>query len=68
MTNTVLSPPIPPYQNLPIESQFYQPSQFFISAISLGTTTTVTTTVDMKLCDRTTSSTDYFHLNLELEN
>jgi len=47
MTNTVLSPPIPPYQNLPIESQFYQPSQFFISAISLGTTTTVTTTVDM---------------------
>ncbi len=42
----VISYPISAYQNLPIEPQFYQPSQFFISAIALGPTTTVTTTVN----------------------
>jgi len=42
----IISYPIPPYTNPPIEPQFYQPSQFFISNISLGPTTTVTTTVD----------------------
>ena len=34
------------YNNLPIEPQFYQPSRFVISAIDLGPTTTITTTVD----------------------
>lgn len=34
------------YQNPPIEPQFYAPSQFIISAIALGTTTLVTTTID----------------------
>lgn len=43
-TTGVISYPIPPYQNLPIEPQNYQPSRFVISAISLGQTTTVTTT------------------------
>lgn len=43
---TVISYPIPPYANVPIQSDFYQPSQFFISAITLGQTTTVTTTTD----------------------
>ncbi len=43
---TVISYPIPAYQNVPIEPQFYQPRQYFISDISLGQTTTVTTTVD----------------------
>jgi hypothetical protein len=38
--------PIPPYSNPPIEPQFYKPSQFFISNITLGQTTTVTTTVN----------------------
>ena len=38
--------PIPPYNNPPIEPQFFQPSQFFISNISLGQTTTVTTTIN----------------------
>lgn len=38
--------PIALYNNLPIEPQFYQPSRFVISAISLGTTTTITTTED----------------------
>jgi len=43
---TVISYPIPAYQNLPIEPQFYQPSRFVISAIALGVTTVVTTTVN----------------------
>jgi hypothetical protein len=38
--------PVPPYNNPPIEPQFFQPSQFFISNISLGQTTIVTTTVN----------------------
>ena len=38
--------PIALYNNLPIEPQFYQPSRFVISAISLGPTTTITTTTD----------------------
>lgn len=44
---TVISYPIPLYSNLPIEAQFYQPSRFVISAITLSTLTiTVTTTAD----------------------
>lgn len=42
----VISYPIPAYSNVPIQPQFYQPSQFFISNITLGYTTVVTTTVD----------------------
>ena len=42
---TVRSPPIPPYQNLPPEPQFYLPSRFVISNVTLGTTTIVTTTL-----------------------
>ena len=44
--NTVISYPIPSYSNVAIEAQFYQPRQYFISAISLGQTTTITTSVD----------------------
>lgn len=44
--SSVISYPVPSYSNPPIEPQYYQPRQFFISAISLGQTTTVTTTVD----------------------
>jgi|SRR5690242_8760987 len=36
--------PTPPFNNPPIEPQFFKPSQFFISAIVLGQTTTITTT------------------------
>lgn len=46
-TRGVISYPIPAYQNLPIEPQNYQPSRFVISAITLGFTTTITTTSDM---------------------
>ena len=42
----VISYPIPAYSNLPINAQYYQPSQFNISAITLGLYTTVTTSVD----------------------
>jgi hypothetical protein len=41
----VLSYPIPAYQNVPIEAQFYRPSRFVITAITLGLTTIVTTSV-----------------------
>lgn len=41
----VISYPIPAYQNVPIEPQFYQPSRFVITAISLGATTIVTTSI-----------------------
>lgn len=43
----VISYPIPPYQNVPIHAEYYQPSRFVISAITRGTTTTITTTVAM---------------------
>lgn len=43
---TVISYPIPAYSNVPIDADFYQPSRFVISNITLGQTTTVTTTTD----------------------
>jgi hypothetical protein len=46
MSGTVISFPTPPYSNLPIEAQFYKPRRFVISGVSLGTSTTVTTSVD----------------------
>lgn len=42
----VISYPIPPYSNPDINTTFYQPQRFIISAITLGQTTTVTTSVD----------------------
>lgn len=42
----VVSYPIPAYANVPIHAEFYQPSRFVISGVSLGYTTTVTTTLD----------------------
>jgi hypothetical protein len=38
--------PIAPENNPPINPQFYQPSVFIITAVSLGSTTTITTSVD----------------------
>lgn len=46
MIGPIISYPIPPYSNVPINAQYYEPSQFFISAITQGITTTVTTTVN----------------------
>lgn len=43
---TVISFPIPAYANLPIESQFYQPSRFLISALTRGNTTLITTSTN----------------------
>lgn len=39
----ILSGPIPPYNNPPIEPQFYSPSRFVITDIQQGLTTTITT-------------------------
>ena len=41
-----ISGPIALYSNLPIEAQFYEPSRFVISDVTLGKTTTVTTSED----------------------
>lgn len=38
--------PIAPYSNVPINAQYYLPSRFTISAVTLGATTIVTTTDD----------------------
>ena len=38
--------PIAPYSNVPINAQYYEPSRFTISAVTLGLTTTITTTDD----------------------
>ena len=42
----VITYPIPPYSNVPIQPQNYQPSQFVISAVTLGQITTVTTSTN----------------------
>lgn len=39
----VISYPVPPYSNVAIQAQFYQPSRFVISDITLGQTTIVET-------------------------
>lgn len=45
-TPPILSGPIAPESNPPINPQYFNPSQFFISAITLGFPTVVTTTVN----------------------
>ncbi len=46
MSDTVISYPIPAYANVPIQPQFYQPRFWFISTITRGRTTIVTTTAN----------------------
>lgn len=43
----VISYPIPAYANVPIHAEYYQPSQFFISSVTLGTSTIVTATENL---------------------
>lgn len=43
---SIIPGPVPPYSNPPINPQYYQPRFYFIEAITLGATTTVTTTDD----------------------
>lgn len=45
-SGSVITYPIPAYQNLPIQANYYEPSRFVISAITLGLQTIVTTTED----------------------
>lgn len=44
---SVISYPIPPYQNVPIHPEYYKPRRFVISDITLGIFTIVTTTENM---------------------
>lgn len=46
MATAFNSGPLAPERNPPIEPQYFQPSRFVISDITLGTTTTITTSVD----------------------
>jgi len=46
MPNTVISYPVPLYQNMPIHIEYYKPQVFIISSIQLGFRTIVTTTID----------------------
>lgn len=46
MIPPLVTGPIPPYNNPPIEPGYYQPRYFYISNISIGSTTLVTTSVD----------------------
>ena len=43
----VISYPIPLYQNLPINAQYYQPSRFVINAVTLGINTLIQTIENM---------------------
>ncbi len=44
---TAFPGPTPPYTNPPIQPQNFQPKRFEISDVTLGTTTVVTTVLDM---------------------
>jgi hypothetical protein len=44
MSNTIISYPVPAYQNVPIQPDFYAPRRFAISAITLGQPTTIAST------------------------
>jgi len=46
MTNPFIPGPIAPESNPPINPQYYQPRLYFISNITLGITTIITTSVD----------------------
>jgi len=46
MLNSPFPGPTPLYNNVPIHPEYYQPSRFVISNVSLGQTTFVTTTVN----------------------
>lgn len=46
MTTPVRNGPQAPFNNVPIHAEYYQPSDFVITAISLGVSTTITTSVN----------------------
>jgi len=47
MTSVFEIGPVPPFNNPPIMPQFFIPQAFFISGVTLGTTTTITATQTM---------------------
>lgn len=46
-SNTVISFPAPPFSNPPIHPEWYNPNYFYISGVTLGQTTLVTTTANV---------------------
>lgn len=44
--NTVISYPVPAFSNVPIHPEYFRPRIFDISAISIGLTTTITTSIN----------------------
>lgn len=46
MSQSIFPGPIAAENNPPINPQYYQPSRFVISAVTIGATTTITTSVD----------------------
>lgn len=46
-TPPLITGPIPPFSNPPINPQYFQPNVFIISAITLGQTTLITTTINL---------------------
>ena len=47
MSNNYFIGPTPPYNNPPINAQYYLPNVFVIAGVQLGVTTTVTATLPM---------------------
>ena|SRR5271156_1965232 len=47
MSSPAIQGPVPPYSNVNIAPQNYQPRIFVISGVTLGTTTVVTTTLNL---------------------
>lgn len=45
-SGTVITRPVPLYANVSIHSEYYEPDRFVITAVDLGPTTTITTSVD----------------------
>lgn len=46
MSTPAIRGPVPPYANVDIHPEYYQPKRFVIEDIDLGQTTLVTTTID----------------------
>jgi hypothetical protein len=46
MSTPAIQGPVPPYSNVNINAQYYAPQVFIITAVNLGFTTTITTSVN----------------------
>lgn len=67
MTSNPFTGPVPPFNNPPINPQYFQPGFFFISSISNGTTTTITTTANHNFVVGQTVRLQIPRVNLSIE-